>query len=142
MRAIDFSYMLSIIYYYHFKKCLQDSGLQDLQDDEDVEMVSRKSDSDYELDYEEDISAFRNYDYHAQLIETQMRYGRTDNEVCNLINSYLSDKGVEDPSEYLSPGKLRNCRSQHVFDLMDQHKNKSGFKVLGNYKHVSKYKLA
>ena len=95
-------------------------------------MVSRKSDSDYELDYEEDVSAFRNYDYHAQLIETQMRYGRTDNEVCNLINSYLSDKGVEDPSEYLSPGKLRNCRSQHVFDQMEQHKNKSGFKVLGN----------
>ena len=128
MRAIDFSYMLSIIYYYHFKKCLQDSGLQD----EDVEMASQKSDpdSDFEPDYNEDT--FRNYDYHAQLIETQMRYGRTDNEVCNLINSYLSDKGVEDPSEFLSPGKLRNCRSQHVFDIMEQHKNKSGFKVLGN----------
>ena len=104
----------------------------DVQDDGAVEMAnltkSRKLDPDYVPD---DISALRNYDYLGQLVETQMRYGYSDNSVANLINSFLSCKGVEDPSQYLSPGKLRNCRQQHVFDIMDQHKEKSGFKVIG-----------
>ena len=108
----------------------------DDQDHADVAMADLRStksdsDSDYVLD-EEDISAFRNYDYLAQLVEVQMRYGYSDNSVANLINSYLRCKGIEDASQYLSPGKLRNCRQEHVFDLMDQHKNKSGFKVIGN----------
>ena len=120
---------------------MQDSGLHDAdemddqQGDADVEMAdltkSRKSDPDYEPD--EDISAFRNYDYLPQLVETQMRFGASDNQVAGLINSWLSDKNVDDPSQYLSPGKLRNCRQQHVFELMEQHKNKSNFKVLGNF---------
>ena len=105
----------------------------DVQDDGDVEMAnltkSRKLDPDYVLD--EDISAFRNYDYLGQLVETQMRYGYSDNSVANLINSFLSCKGIDDPTQYVSPGKLRKCRQEHVFDLMDQHKDKSGFKVIG-----------
>ena len=108
----------------------------DDKDHSDVEMAdltkSKKSDPDYEPD--EDISAFRNYDYLPQLIETQMRFGMSDNEVTGLINSFLTDKKIEDPSQYLSPGKVRNCRQQHVFELMEQHKKKSNFKVLGNFK--------
>ena len=123
---------------------MQDSGLQDDEENDqghdDVEMDdlrSNKSDPDYELD--NDITAFRNYDYLAQLVEVQMRYGYSDNSVANLINSYLRCKGIEDPSQYLSPGKLRNCRGQHVFDLMEQHKDKSGFKVIGTcYFHSQK----
>ena len=106
---------------------MDDQGSDDVEMEDSVK--SRKLDPDYELD--NDVTAFRNYDYLAQLVETQMRYGYSDNSVCNLINSYLSSKGIEDPSQYLSPGKLRNCRQQHVFDIMDQHKDKSGFKVIG-----------
>ena len=112
----------------------------------DVEMVdstekSDKADPDYVV-AGDDIDAFRNYSYYPQTIELGMRYGLSDNIISGMHNAIMVDRDIDDPSQFLSPGKVRNMKKQHEFDLMDWHKGKTGYKCLGVDGKTSNVKVA
>ena len=94
------------------------------------DLTDDKADPDYVPD-EEDISTYRNYSYYPQTIEFAMRYGLSDNVISGFHNSIMVDRAVSDPSQLLSPEKVRKMKQKHQFHLMDQHKKNTGYKVLG-----------
>ena len=70
------------------------------------------------------------FDY-PQFIEIGLRYGLSNNVLSNLLNSLLVDMGIEDPSLFVSPGKVGLMKYKHERHLRAMHKLKTGYKFLG-----------
>ena len=107
----------------------------------DLTEESTMADPDYEQP-DEDISTYRNYQFYPQTIEMGMRYGWSDNQIANIHNSIMVDRGITDPAQLLSPSKVRKMKKQHVFTSMEQHKKNSGYKCLGVDGKISNVKVA
>ena len=86
-----------------------------VEDEDSEEHDDENADPNFEPDF--DLQAHRNYGYYAQFIEMCLRYGLSDEAVSNILNSYLLDIGVTDPSHLVSTSKITRMKKKHLLHL-------------------------